>query len=156
MIDPEDRVHVPAIGLIVAAIVALAFVVGAFDALLANHFTSWHLLTLRPSTEPARTIDALTPAVRWLAMAGAGVFGATTVRRSAAQGLRVGLVRLVVVGFAPIIIEVLDFGTQDGTVPDLESLPIHSMALLAIVVFLPSALAARDWHLLRTRLRAAE
>ena len=85
MIDPEDRVHVPTLGLVVAAIVALAFVVGAFDALLANHFTSWHLLTLRPSTEPARTIDALTPAVRWLAMAGAGVFGATTVRRSAAE-----------------------------------------------------------------------
>lgn len=156
MIDLEDRVHVPAVGLVVAAVVALAFVTGSFDALMANHFSSWHRLTLRPTGDLSRTIEGLMPAARWFAMAGAAVFGTTTVLRSAAQGLRVGLTRLAIVAFLPIIIEVLDFGTQDGTVPHLEKLPVHSILLLAMVTFLPAVLAARDWHLLRTRLRGAD
>ncbi len=156
MIDAEDRVHVPVVGLVVAATVALAFVAGSIDALMANHFNSWHQLTLRPTGDLARTIEGLMPGARWFAMAGAAAFGATTVRRSAAQGLRVGLVRLAVVAFLPIMIEMLDFGTQDGTVPHLEKLPVHSMILLASVAFLPAVLAAWDWHLLRTRLRGAD
>ncbi len=156
MIDGEDRVHVPIVGLVVAAVVALAFATGSFDALMANHFTSWHRLTLRPTGDLARMIEGTMPGARLLTMAGAAAFGATTVRRSAAEGLRVGLVRLAIVAFFPIIIEALDFGTQDGTVPHLEKLPVHSMLLLGIVTLLPAALAAWDWHLLRTRLRRAD
>ncbi len=153
MIDPEDRVHVPVVGLVVAALVTLAFVVGAFDALMSNHFTSWNHLTLRPTNDLARTLEGLMPTARWVSMLGAAAFGATTLQRSAAQGLRIGLTRLALVAFSPIVIEVLDAGTQDGQVPDLEKLPAHSVVLVVVITFLPALAAARDAYLLRTRLR---
>jgi hypothetical protein len=150
LIDPEDRLRIPLIGFVVAALLTLAFVVGAFDALITNHFSSWHRLTLRPSDQLARSIENTMPVARVTTMIGAAGFGYTTVRRSNAEGLRIGLLRLGAVAFLPIVVELADVGTQDGSVPDLDLLPIHSLALLGLISVAPAALAASDWRQIRS------
>lgn len=150
LIDPEDRLRVPALGFVVAGLLTLAFVVGAFDALIANHFASWHRLTLRPSNQLPRWIESAMPAARLVTMIGAAGFGYTSLRRSVAEGHRIALTRLAAVTFSPIVVELADAGTQDGSVPDLELLPIHSIVLLALVSLGPVVLAASDWRQIRT------
>lgn len=150
LIDPEDRIHVPAIGFAVAALLTLAFIVGAFDALLANHFASWHRLTLQPSGRLARSIENTMPIARIVTMIGSAGLGYTTLRRTVAEGPRIGAWRLTAVVFSPIVVELADLGTQDGSVPDLELLPVHSMLLLAAISVAPAALAAADWRQIRS------
>lgn len=149
LIDPEDRIRIPVVGFAVAALLTLAFVVGAFDALLSNHFTSWHRLTLRPSDQLARSIESTMPVARIVTMIGAAGFGYTTLRRTIAEGPRIGLWRMTAIVFSPIVVELADIGTQDGSVPDLDLLPIHSLVLLAAISVAPAALAAADWRQIR-------
>lgn len=150
LIDPEDRLQIPVIGFIVAALVTLAFVVGAFDALMSNHFTSWHRLTLQPSGQAPRWIESTMPTARIVTMIGAAAFGYTSLRRTIAEGPRIGVTRMLAVVFCPIIVELTDVGTQDGSVPDLELMPVHSMVLLAIITLAPPALAVTDWIRMRS------
>lgn len=140
----DDRIKVPTLGFLAIALVSLAFVVGAFDALLTNHFSSWNRLTIQPEDELARTLESLMPIARFVSMAGAATFGYTTLRRVSYEGLKRGAIRLGVIAFSPIIVELADFETQDGQVPDLDKLPIHSMILLAILIFGPALAALWD------------
>ncbi len=149
MATEDNRVSIPVLGFVVIALVSLAFVVGAFDALFTNHFSSWNRLTLRPTNDLARTIEGLVPAGRFVAMIGAAAFGYTSLRRAANEGYKRGVIRLGVVAFSPIIVELADFGTQDGQVPDLDKLPVHSMVLLVALTIGPAIIALWDARLIQ-------
>lgn len=155
MSTPDHRVKIPLLGFIAGAFISLAFVTGALDALLSNHFNSWHRLTLRPENNLARTIEGLMPVLRVVAMAGAAGFGYTSLRRIEPDSYKPTLIRLGLVAFSPIIVEVLDFGTQDGTVPDLDKLPVHSMVLLVLLVVGPATVALWDAVGIRRDLRSS-
>lgn len=145
----DERLRVPPLAYLAAAFVSLAFVVGAFDALITNHFSSWSRLTLEPSEDLPKAIEQLVPAARFVAMAGAAVFGYSTLRRASEEGYRPGLIRLGVVTFSPIFVELSNIGTQDGQVPDLDKLPIHSVLLLMMLVLAPAVVAAWDARVIR-------
>jgi len=113
MTTDHDRVNIPLLGFVAGALVSLAFVTGAFDALFSNHFYSWRQLTLRPENGLARAIEGSMPALRVLAMVGAAALGYTTLRRIKPDSFKPTVIRLVVISFSPIIVEILDFGTQD-------------------------------------------
>lgn len=151
MAPVRDRVRIPLLGFFAIALLSLAFVVGAFDALVTNHFSSWNRLTLRPTEDLARAIEGLLPAARTATMVGAAAFGYTSLRRASEEGFRRGAIRLGVVTFSPIIVELADMGTQDGQVPDLDKLPIHSMLLLAALSVGPGLTALWDARIIRSR-----
>ena len=142
------------LGLVAAAFIALAFAVGAFDALVANHFTSWNRLSIEPTDGLAKAVEGLLPIARVVTMIGAAIFGYTTVRRINPENYRRAGIRLGLVAFSPIVVEVLDFGTQDGQVPDLDKLPPHSMVLLALITVVPVGVAVWDATVLRREARA--
>lgn len=151
----EDQpIKIPLLGFIAVAFVSLAFAVGAFDALVTNHFTSWKQLTLRPDGGLARAIEGLLPVARAVTMAGAAAFGYTTLRRLTADTYRRAFVRLGLLTFSPIVVELTDFGTQDGQVKDLDKLPVHSMVLMVLLVLGPALVALRDFLTLRGQRRS--
>lgn len=146
----DDRLKIPLLGLLAGVAVAVAFMTGALDALISNHFRSWSQLTLRPENDLPRAIEGALPALRVLTMIGAAAFGYTTIRRLTQDKIKPGVIRLCAVAFSPIVVEVLDFGTQDGQVRDLNKLPIHSMVLLALIVAAPALIALWDVRILRS------
>lgn len=146
----DDRLKIPLLGFFAGVVVAVAFATGALDALISNHFRSWHKLTLRPEGGLARAIEGSLPLMRVVAMVGAAAFGYTSLRRLTQDKIKPGVIRLCVVAFSPIVVEMLDFGTQDGQVPDLNKLPIHSMVLLALVVIAPALIALWDVRVIRS------
>lgn len=156
MAPVRDRVRIPLLGFVAIALLSLAFVVGAFDALVTNHFSSWSRLTLRPTEDLARAIEGLLPVARSVSMAGAAAFGYTSLRRASVEGFKRGAIRLGVVTFSPIIVELADMGTQDGQVPDLDKLPIHSMLLLATLTLGPGMTALWDARIIRGHRLASE
>lgn len=154
MSTPDDRLKIPILGFVASAVVAIAFATGALDALISNHFKSWNSLTLRPEGGLARAIEGLLPTMRVIAMVGAAAFGYTSLRRLTQDNFKPGIIRLCIVAFSPIVVEILDFGTQDGQVPDLDKLPIHSMVLLALVVIGPALVALWDARVINDANRA--
>ena len=153
MTADNDRLNIPLLGFVAGALVSLAFVTGALDALLSNHFSSWNRLTLRPEDGLARAIEGAMPAFRVVAMAGAAAFGYTSLRRMTHDSYRPGVLRLGIVAFSPIIVEMADFGTQDGQVRDLDKLPIHSMVLLVLLVIGPAVVSLWDARFIRSQQR---
>ena len=85
VIDPNDRINVPLVAFIVAALTALAFTTGAFDALISNHFRSWTRLTRSPQGSLPRFVEELLPWVRVVTILGGAAFGYTTLRRVVAE-----------------------------------------------------------------------
>ncbi len=155
MTADDDRLNIPLLGFVAGAIVSVAFVTGAFDALLSNHFSSWNRLTLRPEDSLARAIEGALPALRVLAMVGAAALGYTSLRRMTHDSYKPGVIRLGLIAFSPIIVEMADVGTQDGQVRDLGKLPIHSMILLVLLVVGPAIVAAWDARFIRNQQRTA-
>lgn len=154
MSTPDDRLKIPLLGFFAGVVVAVAFATGALDALISNHFRSWNSLTLRPEAGLARAIEGGLPAMRVAAMIGAAAFAYTTLRRLTQDKIKPGVIRLGIVAFSPIVVEMLDFGTQDGQVPDLEKLPVHSMVLLALIVVAPALIALWDARAIRADSKA--
>ncbi len=132
-----------------AGVAHVVFVSGVFSTLWSSHFGSLDRLSQRPTGDLARFLEDAWPWVTAAAIGLAFLLGVTAVRRVMRGDWKLVAVRSVIIVFLPVLIELTDAGTQDGSPNDLDLVPSHSLAMLVAITLGPPVLLALDLIALR-------